>query len=166
MGVTDLYALRFNGSIFRATTFFFRAGFFLAVFTDRAAAFGLEFTRADFLFAFVFFFDAFAMSNVSFWRDAALNLAHRRVLCIHILSRKVVCVKRTFIWAAILLVSAACSRLPTLTPNILTQAEQKWIAHKPVAYRLVIEMSGDRVETGRFQVEVRGDQVVSLRRNG
>ncbi len=31
---------------------------------------------------------------------------------------------------------------------------------------MVIEMSGDRVETGRFEVEVRGGEIVSLRRNG
>src|SRR5205823_6460297 len=62
--------------------------------------------------------------------------------------------------------TAACSRLPTLTSGILTEAEQKWSARKPAFYRLVIEMSGDRVETGRFEVEVRSGQIVSLRRNG
>jgi hypothetical protein len=66
----------------------------------------------------------------------------------------------------LLVASAACSRLPTLTPEILSQAEQKWDAHKPDSYRLVIEMSGDRVETGRFEVEVRSGQTISLRRNG
>jgi hypothetical protein len=65
-----------------------------------------------------------------------------------------------------MLVLVACSRLPTLTPDILSQEEQKWKAHAPMEYRLVIEMSGDRVETGRFEVEVRAGQVVSLRRNG
>jgi len=35
-----------------------------------------------------------------------------------------------------------------------------------VEYHLVIEMSGDRVETGRFEVMVRDGQVVSIRRNG
>ena len=66
----------------------------------------------------------------------------------------------------LLAASSACSRLPTLTPEILSQAEQKWNAHKPDSYRLVIEMSGDRVETGRFEVEVRSGQIISLRRNG
>jgi hypothetical protein len=61
---------------------------------------------------------------------------------------------------------AACSRLPPLTPDALSQAEQKWNTHRPALYRLTIEMSGDRVETGRFEVEVRSGQVVSLRRNG
>ena len=95
-----------------------------------------------------------------------LNLAHRRVLRTHILSRNFVQVKRTFLCAAILFASAACSRLPTLTPEILTEAKQKWDSHKPGSYRLVMEMSGDRVETGRFEVDVRAGQVVSVRRNG
>jgi hypothetical protein len=60
----------------------------------------------------------------------------------------------------------ACSRLPTLTTEILGQAEQKWKTHQPTSYRLVIEMSGDRVETGQLEVEVRSGQMVSLRRNG
>jgi hypothetical protein len=53
-----------------------------------------------------------------------------------------------------------------LTPELLEQSHQKWQAHRPVGYRLVIEMSGDRVETGTFEVMVRDGQVVSLRRNG
>lgn len=68
--------------------------------------------------------------------------------------------------ALCLLLIAACNRLPTLTPQTLEQAEQKWVSQQPGAYRLVIEMSGDRVETGRFEVEVRSGQVVSFRRNG
>jgi hypothetical protein len=60
----------------------------------------------------------------------------------------------------------ACSRLDTLTPQLLDQSLQKWKAHQPVAYHLVIEMSGDRVETGKFEVMVRDGEVVSLRRNG
>jgi hypothetical protein len=75
-------------------------------------------------------------------------------------------VRRKLLLAALLAMSAGCSSLPTLTPGILTQAEEKWSAHKPAAYHLVFEMSGDRVETGRFEVGVRGGQMVSLRRNG
>jgi Family of unknown function (DUF6174) len=59
-----------------------------------------------------------------------------------------------------------CSRLQPLTVDALTQAETNWKAHRPESYRLVIEMSGDRVETGRFEVTVRSGQIVSLRRNG
>jgi hypothetical protein len=73
--------------------------------------------------------------------------------------------KRSCLLAPLLLI-AACNRLPTLTPQILEQAEQKWVSQQPGTYRLVIEMSGDRVETGRFEVEVRSGQVVSFRRNG
>jgi hypothetical protein len=46
------------------------------------------------------------------------------------------------------------------------EAEVKWRARRPNAYHLVIEMSGDRVETGRFDVTVLREQVISLRRNG
>jgi len=49
---------------------------------------------------------------------------------------------------------------------MLTEAEQKWNAHRPDSYRLIIEMSGDRVENGRFEVEVRSANVLTLRRNG
>jgi hypothetical protein len=66
----------------------------------------------------------------------------------------------------LLLLLLSCSRLPDLTPAALSDAEQKWNTHKPAFYRLVIEMSGDRVETGRFEIEVRGSQIVSVRRNG
>src|SRR5262249_39258475 len=69
-------------------------------------------------------------------------------------------------WATVFIVIVACSRLPALTPEVLQDAEQKWIAHKPISYRLVLEMSGDRVETGRFEVEVRNGRIVSLKRNG
>jgi len=66
----------------------------------------------------------------------------------------------------IALLVCGCSRLDTLTPELLDQSQQKWKTHQPVAYHLVIEMSGDRVETGKFEVMVRDRQVVSLRRNG
>jgi hypothetical protein len=68
--------------------------------------------------------------------------------------------------AIVMLCASGCSRLPALTPEILTQAEQKWAQHNPPFYRLIVEMSGDRVETGRFEVDVRSGHVVSLRRNG
>lgn len=65
-----------------------------------------------------------------------------------------------------LLLNVACSRMSMLTPEILSQAESKWMAHRPGYYRLVIQISGDRVETGKFEVIVRSGQVISLRRNG
>ena len=75
-------------------------------------------------------------------------------------------VKHALLSLSILFALIACSRLPTLTPDILMQAEQKWAMHKPSSYHLVIEMAGDRVETGRFEVDVRGGHVSGLRRNG
>jgi hypothetical protein len=144
------YCFRFNGSIFFLAAAFFFAGFF-AGFADRAAALGLAETRADFLFAF-FFFAAFAILEIS-------PLVAR---C----SRNFIIVKKTFFIVALISALSGCSRLQPLTPDILQQAKAKWMVHQPQSYRLVVEMSGDRVETGRFEVTVRGGQVESLRRNG
>jgi hypothetical protein len=55
--------------------------------------------------------------------------------------------------------------MDTLTPALLEASEQKWRASRPEFYRLVVEMEGDRVEVGRFEVVVRSGSVVSLRRN-
>ena len=68
--------------------------------------------------------------------------------------------------AALLYFCVACSRLQPLTSDRLIEAEGKWKTHRPDAYRLVIEMSGDRIETGRFEVNVARGQIMSLRRNG
>ena len=73
---------------------------------------------------------------------------------------------RRLISAVIFCVAVACSRLQPLTAEVLTQAENKWRGHRPEFYRIVIEMSGDRVQNGRFEVAVRGGQVVDLKRNG
>src|SRR5712692_3350679 len=68
--------------------------------------------------------------------------------------------------AAILYFCVACSRLQPLTSDRLTEAEAKWKAHRPDTYRLVIEMSGDRIETGHFDVSVARGQIISLRSKG
>jgi hypothetical protein len=75
-------------------------------------------------------------------------------------------VKQIVASVACLLLLSACSRLPPLTSEVLSQAEQKWAIHKPDSYRLVIDMSGDRVETGRFEVLVSSNKIASIRRNG
>ena len=74
-------------------------------------------------------------------------------------------VKRKLTIVAMLYLCVACSRLPPLTSKRLTEAEARWKAHEPSAYNLVIEMSGDRIETGRFDVSVARGQIISLRRN-
>jgi hypothetical protein len=74
--------------------------------------------------------------------------------------------RRTSLWILLPFLAAACSRLQTLTPESLIEHQEKWKAQQPGLYRLVVEMSGDRVETGRFEVLVRSGEVVSLRRNG
>jgi hypothetical protein len=74
-------------------------------------------------------------------------------------------VKGRLLATAMLCLLFSCSRLQPLTVDALTQAEAKWKQRRPDSYRLVVEMSGDRVETGRFEVTVRGGQAVSLNRN-
>jgi hypothetical protein len=75
-------------------------------------------------------------------------------------------VKRKFIGAAILSIAVACARLQPLTAEALTHAENKWRTRGPESYRIVIEMSGDRVQNGRFEVTVRDGLVIELKRNG
>jgi hypothetical protein len=72
--------------------------------------------------------------------------------------------KRIHFLAILLL--AACARLSNLTPDVLSRAEAKWNSSKPVSYRLVIEMNGDRVEKEQFDVTVLAGQTTALRRNG
>ena len=61
---------------------------------------------------------------------------------------------------------AGCSGLDTLTEDVLVDAERRWRSEGPGLYRLVVEMSGERVETGVFEVLVLDGRVVSLKRNG
>lgn len=71
-----------------------------------------------------------------------------------------------FVLLAAVSLFPGCSRLDPLTPDVLAQAEAKWKTSRPGSYRLLIEMSGDRVEKGQFEVVVRSGEVVTLRRNG
>jgi hypothetical protein len=49
---------------------------------------------------------------------------------------------------------------------MLGNAEALWDANQEELYRLVIEMSGERVEPGTFVVMVRSGEVTSITRNG
>ena len=60
----------------------------------------------------------------------------------------------------------SCSRLDVLTDEVLRDAEARWNANAPGFYRIVVEMTGGRVESGVFETLVRQGQVVSLKRNG
>jgi hypothetical protein len=60
----------------------------------------------------------------------------------------------------------SCARIPELTEGDLNAAEQRWAQVAPARYRAVIEMTGERVEAGTFQVEISGGRVVRLSRNG
>jgi hypothetical protein len=72
--------------------------------------------------------------------------------------------RRLIFVAALILV--ACSGLDTLTPEMLDQAERKWQTSRPASYSLTVVMEGDRVDRGEFDVEVRENNVVSIKRNG
>ena len=61
---------------------------------------------------------------------------------------------------------AACSRVQTLTPDMLSQAEARWNNAKIGTYHVVIEMQGDRVEKEQFEARIRDNQVEWLKRNG
>ena len=67
---------------------------------------------------------------------------------------------------AALLALLACSRLNTLSPELLDQAEARWTRASIGSYQLQVEMKGDRVEKAVFEVTVRGGHVVSMKRNG
>ena len=61
---------------------------------------------------------------------------------------------------------AGCSRLETLTESNLTAAEDSWQSNVPGLYRVEIEISGERVEAGTFEVLVRSGEVVSITLDG
>jgi hypothetical protein len=65
----------------------------------------------------------------------------------------------------LILLISSCARLAPLTPESLQTAEQKWRTAAPPLYNLVVEMKGDRIEAGRYEIAVRGGEV-SIRRNG
>lgn len=55
---------------------------------------------------------------------------------------------------ALCLLLPGCSGLDALTERGLADAERRWAAHRPDTYRMVIEISGQRVESGRYEVFV------------
>jgi len=64
------------------------------------------------------------------------------------------------------LLFSGCSNLENLTKEKLHSAEETWKKRAPGLYRMAVEMSGERIESGLFEVIVRSDVVVSLKRNG
>jgi hypothetical protein len=118
-----------------------------------------DFFAADLVF---FFFAGFAISKFSLVR--VLSRAVLSYIPIRF-STTIIAVRRKTALLAILL-TTACSRLSTLTPESLATAESKWNASRPALYRLVTEMKGDRVEKQQFQVIVRDGKVESISRNG
>jgi len=71
---------------------------------------------------------------------------------------------RSVLVLACLLIS--CSRLSSLTPDMLNDAQNRWNSAKPASYRVVIVMKGDRIQREQFDVTVKAGRVTSIRRNG
>ena len=59
-----------------------------------------------------------------------------------------------------------CSRISDLTPDTLSAAQAQWEKSGPASYRMVVETSGDHMETSKYEVVVKAKLVVKLARNG
>jgi hypothetical protein len=140
--------------------------FFLAGLETRVEALGLADNRADFLLVFFFCLAAFAILGILL-KTLCCTLAHWRTLRTRFLCRKVLIffMAKTRVMLAALCLTIACSRLQPLTPDRLAEAEGRWKMHQPDGYRLVIEISGDRVEVGRFELNVQHGRTTDLKRN-
>ena len=64
------------------------------------------------------------------------------------------------------LIVLGCSNLDSLTEEKLRFAEKRWNEEAPGLYKMKVEMTGNRTESSIFEVTVRSDVVVSLKRNG
>ena len=58
-----------------------------------------------------------------------------------------------------------CSQLEPLTESKLSTAERLWQSNAPSLYRAVIEISGERVEAGTFEILVRSGEVIGITLN-
>ena len=59
----------------------------------------------------------------------------------------------------------SCAKGGPLTSEDLSQAQARWGAKGPTSYQLVLEITGDNVETGRFEIEVTQGKIVKASRN-
>lgn len=66
----------------------------------------------------------------------------------------------------ILLLIGGCARLSDLTPEALRAAQTQWEKSGPASYHMVVETSGDHMDTSKYEVTVRAKAVVKLERNG
>ncbi|MEK6234151.1 MAG: DUF6174 domain-containing protein [Planctomycetales bacterium] len=63
-----------------------------------------------------------------------------------------------------LVASTAPEPAPQLTQQRLDDARARWIKNRPPGYRLEVQVRGRM--PGRYELEIRGDQVASVRVNG
>jgi hypothetical protein len=66
----------------------------------------------------------------------------------------------------LLLLLCGCSRISELTPDTLRAAQDQWEKSGPASYRMVVETSGDHMDTSKYEVQVRAKAIVKLERNG
>ena len=66
----------------------------------------------------------------------------------------------------LLLLFCGCSRISELTPDTLRAAQSQWEKSGPASYRMVVETSGDHMDTSKYEVVVKAKLVVTLTRNG
>lgn len=66
----------------------------------------------------------------------------------------------------LLLLLFGCSRISELTPEALQSAQAQWEKSGHASYRMVVETSGDHMDTSKYEVVVRAKSVVKLERNG
>jgi hypothetical protein len=66
----------------------------------------------------------------------------------------------------LLFLLCGCSRLSELTPDALRVAQSQWEKSGPASYRMVVETSGDHMDTSKYEVMVTAKSVVKLERNG
>lgn len=64
------------------------------------------------------------------------------------------------------LAMGGCAKGDPLTAKAIDAAEARWRAAPMGAYRMRLEITGDRIEEGEFVVEVRDSVVASVTRNG
>ena len=67
---------------------------------------------------------------------------------------------------ALLAMTLSCAKGGPLTSADLSEARARWGAKGPASYQLVLEIAGDNVETGLFDIEVQQGKIVKASRNG
>ncbi|MEZ4272038.1 MAG: DUF6174 domain-containing protein [Myxococcota bacterium] len=65
----------------------------------------------------------------------------------------------------LLVAAIGCAKGEPLTLTAIQDAQARWEARGLHSYRMVLEIDGDLIDSGRFEVEVRHDKITRLTRN-